>query len=160
MSGNETAWHYAVSRSIFQILFETLELNYHQDTFVLIDRLIDICTCRLLYLDCLYQISTMSPNNKAHSISSRDEIEERNEIDKDCNEVEGSSCRNCLSELQKKQVSIDDIMDVLKALMLLGFASWSGLEEGKYYKRKLVAQIKSVLCKYILYILPSLESQF
>ena len=43
MSVNETALRYAVSRSIFQILFETL-LNYHKDTFTLIDRLIDICT--------------------------------------------------------------------------------------------------------------------
>ena len=105
----------------------------------------------LLYLDCLFQISTMSPNNKVHSISSKDEIEERNKIDKDCNEVEGGSCRNSLSGLQKNHVSIDDIMDVLKALMLLGFASWSGLEEGKYYKRKLVAQILFCVNTYCIF---------
>ena len=93
----------------------------------------------------------MSPNNKVRSISSKDEIEERNEIDKDCNEVEGGSCRNSLSGLQKNHVSIDDIMDVLKALMLLGFASWSGLEEGKYYKRKLVAQILFCVNTYCIF---------
>ena len=84
----------------------------------------------------------MSPNNKEPSISSIDEIEERNEIDSNCDDPEGVSCKNNLSGLKKKQVSID----VTKALMLLGFSSWPGLEEGKYYKRKLVAQILTLFC--------------
>ena len=73
----------------------------------------------------------MAPNNTEtiSSISSIDDIENEEqhdtldngaECDKDFAEV-------VISAVKKKQVSID----VTKALLLLGFSSWSTLEEGK-----------------------------
>ena len=86
----------------------------------------------------------MSTNNKESSISSIFDIEERHEVDSNaswdvtdgvCSRITGSNftIQFCIPKLQdpsiqKKQVSID----VTKALLVLGFASWSGLEDGKY----------------------------
>ena len=84
----------------------------------------------------------MSTNNKECSISSIDDIEGINEIDNDANfDVTKVVCSRItesnftvqfsnpkLQDPQKKQVSID----VTKALLVLGFDSWSGVVEGKY----------------------------
>ena len=98
-----------------------------------------------MLLDKIYrllQYSTMSTNNKELNISSTDDIEGINEIDDDasfddtkgvCSRITESNCtvQFCnpkLQDPQKKQVSID----VTKALLVLGFDSWSGVVEGKY----------------------------
>ena len=73
----------------------------------------------------------MAPNNTEaiSSISSIDDIENVERHDKldDGTECDKQFADVVVSAVKKKQVSID----VTKALLLLGFSSWSTLEEGK-----------------------------
>ena len=65
-------------------------------------------------------ISSISSIDDVENVEHNDRLDNGTECDKDFAEV-------VISVQKKKQVSID----VTKALLLLGFSSWSTLEEGK-----------------------------
>ena len=69
------------------------------------------------------------PQNPKGSISSIDDIEQHDELhsEKEDDELEGDEV---IIGLKKNQLSID----VTKALMVLGFSSWSNLEEGNIFE--------------------------
>ena len=73
----------------------------------------------------------MAPNynDKISSLSSIDDIEQHEELISDdwCDPPDEI---DVIARQKKKQVFID----VTKALMVLGFSSWSNLQEGKFFK--------------------------